>query len=61
MIGLEMKNHNPTLREKQQKYQQHHLEKVILHVKKYRLIVKKELKNKLSLHIHLLGKHLKNK
>ena len=44
MIRLEMKNCNTMLTEKQQKYQNYHLEKLvnmnILQVKKYCLLVK---------------------
>ena len=44
MIKLEMKNDNMILTEKQQKYQDYHLEKMInmniLQVKKYCLLIK---------------------
>ena len=53
------------LREKQQKYQQYHLEKLknmnILQVKKYYLPIKEEGQNKLSLLILLQKKLWKNK
>ena len=46
MIRLEIKNYNMTLRDKQQKYQHYHLEKLInmdiLQVKKYYLLIKVE-------------------
>ena len=53
------------LREKQQKYQQYHLEKLknmnILQVKKYYLPIKEEGQNKLNLLILLQKKLWKNK
>ena len=57
MTRLEMKNYNMILTKKQQKHQQYHKVKLInmniLQVKKYYLMIKTELKNKLSLLILL--------
>ena len=61
MIRLEMKNCNMILTEKQQKYQHHHLQKLInmniLHVKKYYLLIREQSKVVYS----PLGKLLRNK
>ena len=58
-----MKNYNMILTENQQKYQDYHLEKLInmniLQVKKYYLLIKEELQNKLSWHILLFEKQTK--
>ena len=57
MTRLEMKNYNMILTKKQQKHQYYHKVKLInmniLQVKKYYLMIKTELKNKLSLLILL--------
>ena len=57
MTRLEMKNYNMILTKKQQKHQHYHKVKLInmniLQVKKYYLMIKTELKNKLSLLILL--------
>ena len=65
MIRLEMKNYNTILTEKQQKYQHYNQIKLMninfLQMNKYYHLIKVEQKNKLSLHILHLVKHLKNK
>ena len=62
MIILEMKNCNAILKEKPQKYQHHHLQKLInmniLQVKKYYFLVKEEWQNKLRLSYFPTGKVL---